>query len=93
MVPTFAYLGLVYLVVRSPRQSLHGKARFASVRDVARRGLFRHDPGALVVGRMGRRLVRLGGQWVWLRVNRPLVHVLSGLFVLGTLVFAVPALG
>lgn len=61
-VPMLAYGGLVYLAVRPARQSLHGEARFASVHDVARRGLFRRDPAAIVIGRMGRRLVRLGGQ-------------------------------
>ena len=61
-VPVLAYAGLVYIVVRVPRQALHGSARFASVNDVARRGLFRADGSGIVVGRMGRRLVRLGGQ-------------------------------
>lgn len=38
-------------------------------------------------------LVRLAGQWIWLRVNRPLVHVLTALLTLGALAFSVPALG
>lgn len=37
-------------------------------------------------------LLRLATQFVWLRVNRPLVHVLSALFALGALLFALPLL-
>lgn len=35
-------------------------------------------------------LVRLAGQGIWLRVNHALVHVLSALFALGALLFALP---
>lgn len=34
--------------------------------------------------------IRLIGQFVWLRVNRPLVHVLSILFAIGAVLFALP---
>ncbi len=37
-------------------------------------------------------LVRLLTQFVWLRIDRPLVHVLSVLFALGAIVFAMPLL-
>ncbi len=48
---------------------------------------------AVLAGMAAFWLVRLAGQWIWLRVNRPLVHVLTALFALGALAFAVPALG
>ena len=35
-------------------------------------------------------LIRLAGQWIWLRVDHPLVHALSVLFALGALLFAAP---
>lgn len=35
-------------------------------------------------------LIRLGAQFVWLRLRHPLVHVLSVLFALGALLFAAP---
>lgn len=34
--------------------------------------------------------VRVIGQFVWLRVNRPLVHVLTVVFALGAILFALP---
>ena len=35
-------------------------------------------------------MLRLVGQFIWLRINHPLVHVLSLLFALGALLFALP---
>lgn len=37
-------------------------------------------------------LTRLVGQFVWLRIDRPLVHVLTGLFAVGAVLFAIPLL-
>lgn len=37
-------------------------------------------------------LLRLATQFVWLRVSRVIVHVLSGLFALGAVLFALPLL-
>jgi hypothetical protein len=37
-------------------------------------------------------VVRLLSQFIWLRINRPLVHALSALFALGALLFAMPLL-
>lgn len=37
-------------------------------------------------------LIRLGAQFIWLRVHHPLVHGLTGLFALGALLFAAPLL-
>ena len=45
---------------------------------------------ALLGGMAAFWLIRLAGQWIWLRVNRPLVHALSVLFALGALLFAAP---
>ena len=56
-------------------------------------------PGELATTTLGRWLlagmsafwaIRLIGQFAWLRVNRPLVHVLSALFALGAVLFALP---
>lgn len=59
-------------------------------------------PGELLGTRMGR--VILGGmslfwvgrtieQFVFLRINRPMVHTLTALFVIGALLFALPLFG
>lgn len=37
--------------------------------------------------------IRCLAQLLWLRINHPLVHTLSALFVLGALLFALPLLG
>ena len=36
--------------------------------------------------------IRVVGQFVWLRVRHPMVHVLTALFALGTFLFAAPLL-
>src|SRR5690554_2076418 len=36
--------------------------------------------------------IRLATQFIWLRSNRPMVHVLSILFALGAMLFALPLL-
>ena len=60
--PACAALALLVPVLRPPRRSLHGDARFASIGDLARRGLLRSAPDGIVVGRRGRKLLRLSGQ-------------------------------
>ena len=55
-------LGVIYLMLRDRQANLHGDARFASAADLASAGLFASKPDAIVVGKMGGRLVRLSGQ-------------------------------
>ena len=57
-----AALGVLYLIFRPRRESLHGDARFASASDVSAAGLFDNKPDGIIVGRMGGRLLRLPGQ-------------------------------
>lgn len=47
---------------------------------------------AFLLGMSGFWLFRLVLQFVWLRVNRPMVHVLSALFAIGALLFGWAAL-
>jgi hypothetical protein len=47
---------------------------------------------ALLAGMSGFWILRTLTQLVWLRVNRPLVHVLTALFVIGAILFAAPLL-
>jgi len=61
-VPLLSALAVLVLMFRSPGKALHGAARFASNRDLAKKGMFTHSPTALVVGRRGRRLVYMSGQ-------------------------------
>lgn len=50
-------------------------------------------PGrAFLAGMAGFWVLRLAGQFIWLRVNHPMVHVLSVLFALGAVLFALPLL-
>jgi type IV secretion system protein VirD4 len=60
--PACVGLALLVPVLRPARRSLHGDARFAGIGDLARRGLLRPAPDGIVVGRRGRRLLRLSGQ-------------------------------
>ena len=64
-------------------------------------GLCLRFPGALIRTALGRAVllgmsgfwaIRLIQQFVFLRVNHPLVHTLSVLFALGVVLFALPAL-
>lgn len=50
------------LLLRPPRPALHGRARFANVFEIARRGLFTRSDHGIVLGRRFGRLLRLGGQ-------------------------------
>ena len=47
---------------------------------------------ALLVGMSLFWLIRLAGQFVWLRIDHRMVHALSALFALGAVLFALPLL-
>jgi type IV secretion system protein VirD4 len=61
-VPACAGVALLVPLLRPAPRALHGDARFAGRRDLARRGLLRRAPDGIIVGRHGRRLLRLSGQ-------------------------------
>jgi type IV secretion system protein VirD4 len=61
-VPLFAGLALLVPVLRPARKAIHGNARFATARDLARRGLFKPSPDGIIVGRFNGKLLRLSGQ-------------------------------
>jgi hypothetical protein len=44
------------------------------------------------MGMAGFWVLRLIGQFIWLRINHPMVHVLTVLFALGAILFALPLL-
>jgi len=63
--PVTILLGLIALLVRTHRpkvQPLHGDARFAKAADLRKAGLLSPSPQGIVVGRMGRHLIRMPGQ-------------------------------
>ncbi len=60
--PMFAALALLVPVLRAPRKSIHGDARFATRGDLARHGLFKPSPDGILVGKFGGKFVRLSGQ-------------------------------
>lgn len=60
--PLLAYLALLVLILKPQRKSLHGNARFAGAVELARSGMFKPSPDGIIVGRYGKRLVRLAGQ-------------------------------
>lgn len=60
--PILAWLAMAIPLLRSPRAALHGDARFARAGDLARHGMFAPAPEGIVVGRLGKKLVRLSGQ-------------------------------
>lgn len=47
---------------------------------------------ACLVGMSGFWVLRLAGQFIWLRINHAMVHVLTALFALGAILFALPLL-
>ncbi|MBS0451783.1 MAG: type IV secretory system conjugative DNA transfer family protein [Proteobacteria bacterium] len=62
-VPLLLWLGLVaLLLMRNPKPSLHGDARFASSQDLRRKGFFTQANDGILVGKLGGRLLRLAGQ-------------------------------
>ena len=61
--PALAWVGCLVLLLRSARaQTLHGDARFATRRDLVKQGLLKDSPDGIVVGKFGRKLIRLSGQ-------------------------------
>src|SRR5690606_31886428 len=52
----------VFVLLRPRRRAMHGRARFANVVDLARRGLFTRSGHGIVVGRWCGRLLRFDGQ-------------------------------
>jgi type IV secretion system protein VirD4 len=60
--PGVLWLGVLYLLFRTPPKALHGEARFASGGDLSKKGLFKAQANGIVIGKMGNRLIRLGGQ-------------------------------
>lgn len=47
---------------------------------------------AFLIAMSGFWVMRLAGQFIWLRINHPMVHVLTALFAAGAIVFALPLL-
>ncbi len=60
--PLLAWLGLLFLILRPAKQSMHGDARFAGGGDLAKHGLFKQSDNGIVVGKFNGKLVRLSGQ-------------------------------
>jgi type IV secretion system protein VirD4 len=60
--PGVLWLGLLYLLFRTPPKALHGAARFASGGDLSKKGLFKPQANGIVIGKHGNKLIRLGGQ-------------------------------
>ena len=60
--PLLVYLALLVLVMKPPKQSMHGDARFANGSDLARQGMFKASKDGIVVGKFNGKLVRLSGQ-------------------------------
>lgn len=60
--PLLAAAVPVSMLLRPRQRALHGRARFANVVEIARRGLFTRSGHGIVVGRCRGRLLRLDGQ-------------------------------
>jgi type IV secretion system protein VirD4 len=64
--PALAWIGCLVLLLRSSSSSrstaLHGAARFATRRDLEKQGLLKDSPDGIVVGKFGKKLIRLSGQ-------------------------------
>ena len=61
-VPLMLWLGLLFLMFKPARQSMHGDARFAHGGDLAKHGMFKQSDNGIVVGKYNGKLVRLSGQ-------------------------------
>lgn len=57
-----AWLPLAVVMLKPGQKSLHGDARFAGGRELARAGMLAEAPRSIVVGRWGGKLIRLPGQ-------------------------------
>jgi type IV secretion system protein VirD4 len=60
--PLLAWLGLLLLMFRPAKRSLHGEARFANMRDLSSRGMFNMTSTSLIVGKMYGRFIYMSGQ-------------------------------
>jgi type IV secretion system protein VirD4 len=60
--PALAWTGCVVLLLKSKSSTLHGDARFATRRDLEKVGLLHDSPNGIVVGKFGKKLIRLSGQ-------------------------------
>ncbi|MBB3179383.1 type IV secretory system conjugative DNA transfer family protein [Variovorax sp. Sphag1AA] len=56
------WLMLLALAARAKAASLHGEARFATRSDLARSGMLKSTTNGILVGKLGRDLLRLSGQ-------------------------------
>jgi type IV secretion system protein VirD4 len=61
-IPVLAYISLLAVAVRPKKKSLHGDARFATKFDLHKKGMFQQSGNGIVVGSLGGKLLRLGGQ-------------------------------
>ncbi|RYH32300.1 MAG: type IV secretory system conjugative DNA transfer family protein, partial [Alcaligenaceae bacterium] len=61
-VPLLLWLGVIALLARSKKPSMHGDARFANGADLARLDMFKPATNGILVGKFGGKLVRLPGQ-------------------------------
>ena len=61
-VPGALFAGLLLLALIPRQRTLHGNARFASSGELASKGMFKPHKNGIVVGKMGGKLLRLGGQ-------------------------------
>ncbi|WP_266171696.1 type IV secretory system conjugative DNA transfer family protein [Dyella subtropica] len=61
-VPALSWLGLLVLLVKSKKRSLHGEAHFATASDLAKQGMFTPSPTSLIVGKMRGKFVYMSGQ-------------------------------
>ena len=59
--PLLLWLLLLVPLFKSRRPSTHGDARFATRSDLARLGLLKDDPQGIIVGKSGRRFLRMSG--------------------------------
>lgn len=60
--PLLAWLPFAVLTLRAAPKTLHGDARFASVGDLAKKGMLKPHADGIVVGKVGGKLIRLPGQ-------------------------------
>lgn len=59
--PLLAWLGALIPLLRRPRESLHGDARFATMADLRKAGLLRQTPQSILIGSYKGRYLWLGG--------------------------------
>ncbi|MBB3226703.1 type IV secretion system protein VirD4 [Luteibacter sp. Sphag1AF] len=60
--PLFAWVCCLMPLLKAKPRSLHGDARFAGLRDLKKSRLLAESPNGIIVGKFGRKLIRLSGQ-------------------------------